>query len=106
MASLNIKGKDYTVPAATLGQLRSGMAQKLKESDDIVGGKIDGKTWVDAVILRGEIIAEAMAAKYQDLTIDDVMTVLDMENTNTAWLGFLGASGLKMGEAAATGTGT
>lgn len=101
MAKLKINGKDYDIPAVTLGQLRGGVLEKMKESD-----KLLETSWLDSVMLRGQIIADAMVAKYKDeFTMDDVFNSLDPASTASAFIALLGASGITQpGEATAAKT--
>lgn len=98
MATLTINGKEYIIPAVTLGQLRAGMMDKMKKSDELVE-----KNWLDSVMLRGELVAEALIAKYPNLTVEDVLNALDPISTGSCFLALLGASGITTpGEATAT----
>ena len=99
MAKLTIKDIEYDIPAVTLGQLRGGMLERMKKSDEL-----SNTSWLDCVMLRGEIIADAMIAKYPNqFTTEDVLNVLDPATTGTAFLALLGASGITTpGEAPAT----
>ena len=100
-AKLTIKGKEYDIPAVTLGQLRAGMLEKMKRSDEL-----SNTSWMDAIMLRGEIVAEAMVAKYGDeFSTEDVLNSLDATTTGTSFLALLGVSGITTpGEATATRT--
>lgn len=97
MAKLTIKDKDYDIPTVTLGQLRGGMIESMKKSDEMA--KDD---WLGCVMLRGEIIAKAMIKKYPDLTEEDILDSLDPQQTNVAFLALLGIS--PAGETPATRT--
>ena len=101
MAKLKINDKEYDIPAVTLGQLRGGMLEKMKESD-----KLLETSWLDSIMLRGQIIAEAMTARYKDaFTSEDVMNSLDATSTGAAFMALLGASGITApGEATAAKT--
>lgn len=91
---VTIDGTSYEVPAITLGQLRGGLLDKIREHDKL---NEDGKTF-EALIMRGEIIAEALRKKHKDLSVDAIMDALDMGNMQDVWMAVLGVSGLKPGE--------
>ena len=84
-----IGDNEYVVPALSLGQLRSGLLDKLKEHDQLVA---DGKLF-DTMTLRGEIILAALRRNYPNLEENVVWDSLDMSNTGPVWLAVLGASG-------------
>ena len=84
-----IGDKDYIVPALSLGQLRGGVLEKLKEHDQLVA---DGKLF-ETMALRGEIILAALRRNYPDLDETIIWDSLDMSNTGPVWLAVLGASG-------------
>ena len=102
MAKLQIDGKDYLVPAITLGQLRKTLKAKIEEHDKIA---LESRVF-DALDKRAEIICDVMTAKYPELTQDQILDVLDMQNTGEIWLAMLGASGFKPGEVPAAESGT
>jgi hypothetical protein len=105
MAKISIEGKDYTVPAITLGQLRSGLKDKIQAHDKFSS---EGKLF-DAIDQQGAIISEVLMAKYSDLTEEKILMALDMANIRSFWLALLGASGFTPGEdqaAAPKATGT
>lgn len=92
--SVTINGTIYIVPAISLGQLRNGVLTKLKDHDLLVAAE---KTF-DAMILRGEIILEALQRNYPDFEPEVLWNWLDMSNTGPLWLSILGASGFAPGE--------
>jgi len=99
MASLKIKDKEYDIPAVTLGQLRAGMLEKMKKSDELLQ-----TSYLDSVMLRGEILAEALMAKYPgQFTVDEVLDSLDPASVAASFMALLGMSGITPpGEAQAT----
>lgn len=99
---VKVNDKEYPVPPMTLGQLRRGLLEKLKESD-----KLAETSWLETAMMRGEIVANIIAEKY-GLDPNDVFDSLDLHNFNPIWLEFMGLSGFKPGEvkAAETQTGT
>jgi hypothetical protein len=100
---ITIEGQEYLVPALSLGQLRTGLLDKIKEHDALVA---EGKTF-DVMVLRGEIILAALKRNYPDFDEAKLMSYLDMSNVRDLWLHILGASGFSPGETvAATANGT
>jgi hypothetical protein len=91
---IKIGADEFIVPPISLGQLRNGTLTKLKEHDLLVA---EEKTF-EAVILRGEIILEALQRNYPDFAPDELWNYLDLENCGPLWLAVLGASGFTPGE--------
>lgn len=94
---ITIGTEQYVVPPISLGQLRNGVLGKLKEHDILVA---EEKAF-DAMILRGEIILEALQRNYPDFEPKKLWDWLDMSNTGPLWLTILGGSGFMPGEAEA-----
>lgn len=89
-----IGDEEYLVPALSLGQLRSGLLEKLKLHDELVA---EGKIF-ETMTLRGEVILAALRRNYPDFPEEKLFSFLDMANTSPMWLTVLGASGLGVGE--------
>jgi hypothetical protein len=92
---IQIGAETYVVPAISLGQLRSGLLEKLKEHDKLVG---EGDKLFETLTLRGEIILQAFKRNYPDFPEDKFFEFLDMENTGRLWLIVMGLSGFNSGE--------
>jgi hypothetical protein len=91
--------KSYTLPPLTLGQLRNGMAEKIKEHDSL-----DPATdWLRMIDIKGEIVLEALRRNYAARELSDAYfyEYTNLSNIGQMWLGLLGLSGLSAGEAAA-----
>ena len=101
---LTIEGVDYLVPALSLGQIRNGVKEKLKEHDQAVA---EGKTF-EVQLLRGEVILEAIRRNYPAFLQETLENNLDLNAVGKLWLVVLGASGFIEGEivAATTTAGT
>lgn len=89
-----IGDESYIVPALSLGQLRSGLLEKLKEHDALVA---EGKIF-ETMTIRGDVILAALRRNYPDFPEEKLFESLDMANTSQIWLAVLGASGLGVGE--------
>ena len=100
-----IEGQTYTIPALSLGQLRSGLLIRLREHDKLLSDRLV----FDAMLLRGEIILVALQRNHPDVTQGQIDSVLDLRTTGDIWLTVLGSSGFSPGEdqaAATTANGT
>lgn len=97
---IKIGDKEFIVPPLSLGQLRNGALTKLKEHDLKLA---EGQTW-EAMVLRGEIILEALRRNYPDFEEQTLFDWLDVGNCGPLWLSVLGASGFTPGEVKAAGT--
>lgn len=90
-----LAGKEYVLPPLTLGQLRNGALELIKEHDKIV---TEGNSF-DSFEIRGKIVVMALQRNYPDLTEEKAFNeLLDMKNVNDHWLTCLGSSGLTPGE--------
>lgn len=89
-----IGNQEYTVPPLSLGQLRNGVLDLMKQHDELIS---QNKTW-ESLELRGKIIHQALSRNYPDIGEDELFSQLDMGNTNPIWLAVLGASGLGGGQ--------
>lgn len=94
MATIKVGGKDYEIPVFTLGQLRRGLLEKLREHDRLAK---EEKVF-DAMALRGEVIFETLKRKYPEIEEAEVYDAIDMNNQGVIWLALLGMSGFKPGE--------
>lgn len=107
---LTIGDKEYNVPPLSLGQLRNGALELLKEHDALSAqpeAERSASYGYDLFQLRGRVILLALQRNYPELTEDFVFGGLDMENTNDIFLKVIGLSGFNLGEAvAAAKTGT
>jgi hypothetical protein len=102
---VQIGAETFTVPPLSLGQLRSGLLEKLKEHDALVA---EGKIF-EAMATRGEVILAALRRNYPDFPEEKLFEHLDMGNVSNLWLSVLGGSGFQAGEVQAAteqGTGT
>ena len=86
--------QEYVVPALTIGQLRNGALEKLREHDELVAA---GKAF-EAMYLRAELILAALRRNYPSATEDLVLDTLDLHNIGPIWLYVLGVSGFTPGE--------
>lgn len=89
--------REFVVPALSLGQLRNGGVELLRQHDE-TSAKGQG---FDAMELRGKLIHLALQRNYPDLTEEDVFGLLDMANTGEVWQTVLGLSGFTSGEVSA-----
>jgi hypothetical protein len=89
-----IGGETYVLPALSLGQLRAGGLEKLKEHDEAI---VAGNSFA-ASITRGEIIFLALQRNYPDFDETVLMNHLDLCNTIPLWQIVLGSSGFTLGE--------
>jgi len=87
----DIAGEEFTIPSLSLGQLRSGLLNKLREHDDLNAA---GKA-LEALEIRGQIILAAIRRNYPSFDEAKLWDWLDMSNVNEIWLSVLGMSGLK-----------
>jgi hypothetical protein len=97
---IKIGDEEFTVPPLSLGQLRNGALGKLKAHDDLLA---EGKMW-EAMVLRGEVILEALHRNYPDFESEKLWNWLDVGNVGPLWRSVLGASGFTPGEVVAAGT--
>lgn len=84
---------EYEIPPLTLGQLRNGASEKIREHDALAA---DGKVF-EAAVVRGEIIGIALRRNYPEMTDERLLDILDLRNASEAWLVVLGGSGLTGG---------
>jgi|HubBroStandDraft_2_1064218.scaffolds.fasta_scaffold68725_3 hypothetical protein len=96
---IKIGDEEFIVPPLSLGQLRNGAMTKLKEHDTVLAS---GDTW-GAMVLRGEIILEALRRNYPEFDDKKLYDWLDVGNCGPLWLSVLGASGFTPGEVKAAG---
>ena len=89
-----IGDEEYTIPAITLGQLRSGTLALLQEHDKLIA---DSKIF-EAMEIRGQVILAALRRNYPDFPEDKLFNHLDMQNNGPIWLSILGVSGFNSGE--------
>src|SRR6266404_7655055 len=88
---IEMGGETYILPPLTLGQLRSGIRDKMQENDKLIG---EGKFW-EALDIKNSIIGAALRRNYPDITDEDVGGMLDLRNYDKAWEIVLGGSGLR-----------
>lgn len=83
--------KEFQIPPLSLGQLRNGLLDKLKEHDKMLETNPD----FSPLLLRGEIIIAALRRKYseEDLPTSEIWDRLDLENVRQIWPIILGNSG-------------
>lgn len=91
---VELAGQTFIIPPLTLGQLRGGVRDKMKENDRLVG---EGQ-WYEALDIKAQIIAEAMRRNYPHMTPEDVADLLDLKSYARAWNVVLGGSGLLQDE--------
>lgn len=96
----NIGGEDFVVPALSLGQLRNGLMDRLKEHDKVLAEA----TLFDAMLIRAEVILAAIRRNYPDFDEQRLMDYLDLRTVLPMWNAVLGASGFSPGETEATAT--
>ncbi len=90
-AEIEMGGETYILPPLTLGQLRAGMRDKMRENDKLIE---EGKFW-EALDVKNVIIGTALRRNYPDITDEDVSGMLDLRNYDRAWEIVLGGSGLR-----------
>lgn len=98
---VKLRGQVYVIPPLTLGQLRSGLAEKMKEHDRLVreNQEDSGRDNAFAIsILRGEIIHAALSRNYPEIDEARCFELLDLGNVSFAWLAVIGLSGFRPGE--------
>ena len=91
---MEMGGEKFVIPALTLGQLRSGAFDLMKEHDQLV---TDGKT-LEALGLRAKVILLAVKRNYPEMNEAAMDNLLDMENNLRIWRAVLGQSGIGLGE--------
>lgn len=88
---LSLGGRDFIVPALTLKSLRklteSGTLKKL----NVTGGELSLEN-MDAV---ATVVHAAISRNYSDVTVDDLLELLDLENMQRVLPAVMAASGLK-----------
>ena len=103
--NITIGNETYVVPPISLGQLRNGLMTKLKQHDLLVEGlKDDTGNWFDILVLKGEIILDALHRNYPDFDEAKLFSWLDVGNVGPLWAVIIGASGFTPGETQAAGT--
>jgi hypothetical protein len=93
---VEMAGTDYVVPPLTFRQIQ--------DLHEILAGlaAVQGVPSADQITGIAEIVRTALARNYPDITLEQVMDMLDMGNVNDVLMAVLGASGLvKPGEAQA-----
>jgi hypothetical protein len=87
---ISMGGKDWTVPPLTLGQLRR-LTPKLR-----LMSTIEERGLTDEHIdTTSEIVATALKRNYPEVTVGEVLELLDMGNFQTVLQAVLAGSGLK-----------
>jgi hypothetical protein len=102
---ITIDGESLILPPISLGQLRSGTLDRLREHDRLVS---EGKPF-DAMDIRGEVLFAAFQRNYPTFSKEKFLSFLDLGNIGSLWRSVLGESGFTPGEAQAvteTETGT
>ena len=94
---IQLGDKAYILPALSLGQLRNGILDILKEHDELVLAS----KFYEAISLRAGVIHSALTRNYPDLPLSEVEDNLDLSNSSSIWLLVLGGSGFS-GETPAT----
>lgn len=85
--------REFILPPISIGQLRNGVLDKIKEHDRLVQ---EGQPF-EAYLAKTEIIGEALRRNYADLTDSDLDELIDLGNVNDIWQIALGVTGLNMG---------
>jgi len=92
--TIRIGDEDFVVPPLSLGQLRNGVLARLQEHDKI----LSSGSMFDALVIRGEVILQALRRNYPEFSEDKLMSYLDLFNIGPIWLAVLGSSGFTPGE--------
>jgi hypothetical protein len=99
---ITIGDEVYEVPALSLGMLRNGTLDLLKEHDLIFQ---EPGRWFDAVDIRAKVILACIRRNYPDFSEEKLMDWLDLKNIAALWSVIMGASGFTLGEAPAANEG-
>lgn len=94
--------KKFIIPPITLGQLRAGLLDKIKEGDKLAE---NGDTF-GTMDKRADVILAALRRNYSetDLSDSEFFDRLDLSNFSDAWAAALGFSPGETGAATADGT--
>jgi hypothetical protein len=92
---ITIGDEVYEVPALSMGMLRNGILDKLKEHDVVFA---EGNRYFDVVQIRDEIILACIRRNYPDFPAEKLSDWLDLRNISPLWNVILGASGFTLGE--------
>lgn len=103
--TIKMENKDYIIPPISLGQLRNGGMDLIKEHDIIsealAKGDISKGTYFDMIDARAKVVAMAFKRNYPDEAESIVLNGLDAINVNELWLYVMGlAAAVKPGETA------
>jgi hypothetical protein len=90
--------RELTVPAISLGMLRTGLLDKIRQHDEMFERGEDQWKLFD---LRGEIIIATLRRNYSEAELSDeiIWNLLDLGNILQIWTAILGRSGFTPGEA-------
>ena len=97
---VNLGGKEWVIPPLSLGQLRNGVLERIKQSDELIrGADGDASKFYEALLIRAEVMHKALERNYPDLTVEKVIDMLDLQNWPEVWNLTMGGSGFDLGEA-------
>lgn len=86
---VDLAGEKFILPPLTLGQLRGGVLEKMRQNDALM---TEGKFW-EALDIKCEVITAALQRNYPNLSIDDVSGMVDLRNWDKVWEIVLGGTG-------------
>lgn len=91
---MKIGEQEFIVPPISLGQLRNGLAEKIKQHDDIGADPERGN--LDLLPIRAEIVIAALRRNYPESSYPDQFfwDNLDMGNIDEAFAAVINLSGL------------
>ena len=100
--TIKLGDKEYVLPALSLGQLRSGAMEKVKQHDALVEAT-DQNNGFESAFIRGELVLTALRRNYneQELPDSEYWNAIDLANLTEAWRVIIGLSGFTPGEALA-----
>jgi alkylhydroperoxidase/carboxymuconolactone decarboxylase family protein YurZ len=90
---INLGGRDFVVPPLTLGALRA-LQPQFKELANI--GPLPSGEQIDAA---AEVIHRALRRNYPDVTLDEILELVDVRAFPDVLAAICGASGLTQREA-------
>lgn len=96
--TVRMGGRDWVVPALTLGQLRK-LGPRIDQISAGPGAAMDG----EAIAALVQIVAAALSRNYPDITAEQVEDLLDLGNSQAVLKAVLTGSGLQPREGAVAG---
>jgi hypothetical protein len=90
--TFNISGQDYVVPALTVGILRKGGRDLIRQHDEMVNKEDVGI--FDMMDMKAKVVFLALQRNYPDMTEDQFADIIDVEILPEIWWSVLGLSNL------------